>query len=63
MDITGWVLLANIFFGQNAKKSSRFLAFRPKKYFEAKLEIQLTKISAKFSFLAILKIPCKNIEK
>ena len=45
------------------KFCQRFLAFWPTtKNLEAQLKIPLNKISAKFSFLAFLKISCKNIE-
>ena len=48
---------------QFCQKSLRFLAFWPTlKNLEAQLKIPLNEISAKFSFLAILKISCKNIE-
>ena len=48
---------------QFCQKSLTFLAFWPTtKHLEVQLKILLNKISAKFSFLAILKISCKNIE-
>ena len=48
---------------QFCHKSLRFLAFWPTtKNFDAYFKTPLNEISAKFSFLAILKISCKNIE-
>ena len=39
-----------------------FWRFGQQMFLEAQLKIPINRISAKFSFLAILKISCKNIE-
>ena len=46
-----------------SQKSSRFLAFLAQKFFGDLNQNSDNKISAKSSYLAILKISCKKIEK
>ena len=51
------------FWRQQRQKSWRFLAFWAPKIFGDLNQNSVNKISAKSSYLAILKISCKNIEK